>query len=432
MRTPTPLLSSYRRHQAGLSLIELMIAVLLGLLVVAAGMGLLLSNRKTYGTTQGISRVQENQRLAFDMLSADIRAAGDFPCAALTRPGRLVAQVDNYPADRVGNLSFWDNTMEVYRTGIHPEVDDNGNEIGIAIYTAYILRDRYVDPSESMSYRYAVISHDRPEGPIKIQNASSFTTSGPQLSDLVVCNADRAVVFHASQVTGTHEIYHAAGATPWQGGPNDPRTYSNCGSAFIYDPAKRTELRAALDQGKCGQAVASPGGNNRYCFGPDAKVGENGCDRVGNSQAFVVRLGRIGWTYGYSYGGNGGLSRDSMNYGFGSAGENVVEGVRSVEFKYRLYGESTYKTAAEIDPDFNKRVPRPIPANSSTMRYPEYTYNPIWGRVDSVYIKIEFEASESSGLGKGDTQGTDGNTLNRTLEGYVMIRNRLRNQPDGG
>ena len=40
-----------RRLMAGLSLIELMVALVLGLLVVAAAIGIFLSNRQTYRTT---------------------------------------------------------------------------------------------------------------------------------------------------------------------------------------------------------------------------------------------------------------------------------------------------------------------------------------------------------------------------------------------
>ena len=64
------------RLARGLSLIELMIALLLGLLVVGGAIGIFTSNRRAYNATESLSRVQENARVAFEMMSRDVREAG--------------------------------------------------------------------------------------------------------------------------------------------------------------------------------------------------------------------------------------------------------------------------------------------------------------------------------------------------------------------
>lgn len=61
-------MSPRRSFQAGFSLIELMISLVLGLLVIAAAGGIFLSNKRVYGSTEAINRIQENQRAAFEML----------------------------------------------------------------------------------------------------------------------------------------------------------------------------------------------------------------------------------------------------------------------------------------------------------------------------------------------------------------------------
>jgi len=66
--------------QRGFTLVELMVAMILGLLVAAAAGSLFLSNRKIYGTTASINRIQENQRTAFELLARDVREAGGNPC----------------------------------------------------------------------------------------------------------------------------------------------------------------------------------------------------------------------------------------------------------------------------------------------------------------------------------------------------------------
>lgn len=68
------------RRAAGLSLIELMVAMLLGLLVVGAAIGIFLSNRQAYRTTESLGQVQETLQMAFELMARDVREAGGNPC----------------------------------------------------------------------------------------------------------------------------------------------------------------------------------------------------------------------------------------------------------------------------------------------------------------------------------------------------------------
>lgn len=64
------------RRQRGLSLVELMVAMVLGLLITAAVIQLFLTNRQTFNLQQGIASVQEQGRFAVDFLSREIMGAG--------------------------------------------------------------------------------------------------------------------------------------------------------------------------------------------------------------------------------------------------------------------------------------------------------------------------------------------------------------------
>ncbi|MCR6626716.1 MAG: prepilin-type N-terminal cleavage/methylation domain-containing protein [Pseudoxanthomonas sp.] len=66
---------------SGFSLIELMVALVLGLLVAGAALAILQSNQATYRSNEGLNRVQENARIAFELMSRDIRAAGGTACS---------------------------------------------------------------------------------------------------------------------------------------------------------------------------------------------------------------------------------------------------------------------------------------------------------------------------------------------------------------
>jgi len=68
--------------QRGLSLVELMISLTLGIVLMTGVVQMFLASRITYGTQQGISRVQESGRMAVEFLSQDIRMAGFMGCSS--------------------------------------------------------------------------------------------------------------------------------------------------------------------------------------------------------------------------------------------------------------------------------------------------------------------------------------------------------------
>ncbi len=80
MTSPTPSNLPSRLRQAGLTLVELMVAMLLGLVVIGAVVSVLLSSRQSYTTNNGLSQVQDNARIAFELMARDIRQAGSSPC----------------------------------------------------------------------------------------------------------------------------------------------------------------------------------------------------------------------------------------------------------------------------------------------------------------------------------------------------------------
>lgn len=70
------------RYQQGLSLVELMISILLGLFLTWGAIQAFLTGKQTYLTQQALSRVQETARMAQEFLGYDIRNAGYYGCAS--------------------------------------------------------------------------------------------------------------------------------------------------------------------------------------------------------------------------------------------------------------------------------------------------------------------------------------------------------------
>lgn len=68
------------RNQLGLSLVELMISITLGLLLMAGVVHMFVSSNAVFGTQQNLSRIQETGRLAMEFIGRDLRMASYSGC----------------------------------------------------------------------------------------------------------------------------------------------------------------------------------------------------------------------------------------------------------------------------------------------------------------------------------------------------------------
>ncbi|MBI3546355.1 MAG: PilW family protein [Gammaproteobacteria bacterium] len=93
---------SRNQRMHGLSLVELMVALTIGLIILAAVSSLFVSSKQTYTTQDSLARLQENGRFALQFLIKDIRLGGYFGCLDemyAPSPGIAVA----------GGLTFFTN-----------------------------------------------------------------------------------------------------------------------------------------------------------------------------------------------------------------------------------------------------------------------------------------------------------------------------------
>ncbi len=92
------------RDQAGFTLAELMISMLLGLLSIGAVLKMYQVNGQTYRTQTAVSALQQSARYAFDLLSYELRMAGFTGCSNLdvVTPNVLATSAPAWPANEVG------------------------------------------------------------------------------------------------------------------------------------------------------------------------------------------------------------------------------------------------------------------------------------------------------------------------------------------
>ncbi len=97
--------------QQGLSLIELMVAIVISSLLMAGTIQLFVNNKQTYRVQEAVSRLQENGRFAMQFLSRDIRMADFWGCV-----GNIASVTDHLnpntdlPNPSNGGVSGTDNT----------------------------------------------------------------------------------------------------------------------------------------------------------------------------------------------------------------------------------------------------------------------------------------------------------------------------------
>ncbi|NOS87694.1 MAG: hypothetical protein HOP34_03995, partial [Methylococcaceae bacterium] len=68
--------------QNGLTMVEFLIAMMLGVFLTGGLIQLFADSRKTYQVQEGLSRVQENGRFALDFIARDIRMSGYRGCSS--------------------------------------------------------------------------------------------------------------------------------------------------------------------------------------------------------------------------------------------------------------------------------------------------------------------------------------------------------------
>ncbi|GGY80616.1 pilus assembly protein PilW [Cellvibrio zantedeschiae] len=114
------------RNQFGLSLVELMISVTLGLLLMAGVVQMFISSNRVFGTQQDLSRIQETGRLGVEFIGRDLRMASFSGCRnTVIEQGtsRIADPLTNPPGNSLGLVGLHRNFTE----GLHGySIDSSG------------------------------------------------------------------------------------------------------------------------------------------------------------------------------------------------------------------------------------------------------------------------------------------------------------------
>lgn len=194
--------------QVGFSLVELMIALVLGLLVIGGATAVFLSNKQSYRSSQSLNQVQENSRIAFELLARDLRQAGLTGCGNIGRVGNIL---NNGPAKVAASAVPWyanfDNAIQGF--------DGADTDPAVATGTGSAQRVAGTDSLMLIGATETGVSvkvHTLTNNNITLNE----TTSPIQAGDFVfVCDPDHAVIAQAVSVTSTPALtLSSGGGTP--------------------------------------------------------------------------------------------------------------------------------------------------------------------------------------------------------------------------
>lgn len=92
-----------QRRQHGLTLVELLVAMTLGLVLIGGVVSVVITTRQTLRVNENLARMQEGARFSFELMAREIREAGLVPCGS-----RLTANVLRTAGS--ATMSWWANT----------------------------------------------------------------------------------------------------------------------------------------------------------------------------------------------------------------------------------------------------------------------------------------------------------------------------------
>lgn len=186
------------RYQRGLTLVELMIAMTIGMFITGMVSVLFLASNKTSSYQEATARMQENARFAMTALSRSIRNAGYRSCGTSSTLSNVVS----------GGTSTWAYNLETPVTGYEGGVSTFPAQIGSPIANTDALVLVGVDSVAET----AVISHDIA--------SLSFTTGAHSIRNgavMVVSDCSNVTVFQntGSNAPNQTRIFHGtSGVAP--------------------------------------------------------------------------------------------------------------------------------------------------------------------------------------------------------------------------
>lgn len=212
----------------GFTLIEMMIALLLGAIVIGGVVSVFLATQQTYRTNQALGDVQDGARIAFDLMSRDIREAGLTGC--YSNSGSVANVLNNSP-NNGGTVWWanWNNVIHGYSSG------DPGPALTTVTQTPNTESIELLGASDTS---VSVATHTPSTSTFTLNEPASALTLA-QGDVIIVCDPNHAVITQISNAPAGNPLSFktaTGGKTPGNcsAGLAFPTVCTAAGTSYTY------------------------------------------------------------------------------------------------------------------------------------------------------------------------------------------------------
>lgn len=210
-------------------MVELLVAVTIGMLLMTGAISIFLSNKHTYEITDDLSRLQENARYAIATMAKDIRMVGFFGCA-----DNALALQNGLSGATGGSLHDTGDAVEGFEQGAVVWAPSGSNAgIGSIVANSDAITVRYLEGVGD-----PLTANMTAQGDALQINATNDLSQGDIVAVSDCSSADILQVSTADPNGGT--LAHAAGGTPGNSATTLSKVYqtdatvSRMGAARYY------------------------------------------------------------------------------------------------------------------------------------------------------------------------------------------------------
>ena len=359
-----------RARQKGVSLVELMISMAIGLLITAAMLSVFINLKQTYRQQEAFSRIQEAARYAFDRMGYDIRLAGTVGCYTTS-----TVNVLNTP------LKWYDDLFN------RPlmSYDDGAGGYPTEIASSVLRGDALTVVRADNSSNYIVDSHNPNSATIDLGVANKHDIKPGEI--LLITDCKHAAVFQMTGPTNTNNTAHTINHAKALGGE---------------------------EPGNCTKGLGSP----LLCT-------TNGTEYEFMKGSRIMRLKALTYFIGNNAAGEPSLYREMLGQSGGKAStsaEEIVEGIQDMQI---LYGVDTSVSADQSADTY-------VRADEVTTVAPGATDDDKWRRVISVRVSLLIRSTDNNVTTnaqkykwKGNTVDAPDNRLRKVFTTTMTLRDRV-------
>ncbi len=297
-----------RNH--GFSMVELMVAMVIGLMILAAVSTVLVNSKKNYTTQDSLARLQENARFTMQILTRDLRMAGYFGCAD------DISSVNNQLNPTAANFSVFDTDNPIEGSESGAAWSPSNTSLGFtplagtdAIAMRFLAGDSIAVTREM----------PRPSAAVQVDKDSGLANG----EIIMIADCSSADIFQITNLNTSNNTFDLVAHNWGEGTP-----------------------------GNAGNDTSDPGAKLSKAYGTDAQIMRF------NSVAYYIRP---------NANGQPALYRRTLitNATAGSStptDQELVEGIEDLEILYGVDSAGNdgvpdiYKTAAAVAGDWNKVV----------------------------------------------------------------------------